>query len=148
MAPVRSFIDLGVKPTVESFGRASMEMLEKLVTRRNETGRLWGEYEKVNRRQALWMMTNGSSRYTGEQDVVGTIETGKWADFVVLSGDYLTVPEDEISELKILMTVTGGKILYRNRSEAAGTPANPLLQDQKSRHSGDEKRLKVGPQSR
>ena len=40
---------------------------------------------------------------------------GKYADFVVLDGDYTAVPEDQIDELKPAMTFTGGKLVYQAR---------------------------------
>ncbi len=58
------------------------------------------------------MATNWASYYTGDQKILGTLEAGKLADLVVLDGDYLTVPEDEIGSLKVLMTVVGGEIVH------------------------------------
>ena len=37
---------------------------------------------------------------------------GKLADFTVLDGDYMTVPEDEIKDLRSVMTVVGGDVVY------------------------------------
>ena len=37
---------------------------------------------------------------------------GKWADLVVLDGDYLTVPDDQIQNLKVSMTMVGGQIVH------------------------------------
>lgn len=49
---------------------------------------------------------------------MGTIEPGKLADLVVLGGDYMTVPEEKISDLPILKVLVGGKITYdRSRDE-------------------------------
>jgi hypothetical protein len=42
----------------------------------------------------------------------GSIEKGTYADLVVLSGDYLEVPDDRISELEPVMTIVGGRIMY------------------------------------
>ena len=48
----------------------------------------------------------------GEEDRLGSIEVGKLADLVVVDKDYLTIPEDDISEIRTLMTVVGGKVVY------------------------------------
>ena len=42
----------------------------------------------------------------------GTIEVGKLADMVVLSADYLTVPDEQIKDIKPLMTIVGDKVVY------------------------------------
>ncbi|MBM4230252.1 MAG: amidohydrolase family protein, partial [Gammaproteobacteria bacterium] len=42
----------------------------------------------------------------------GSLEAGKLADFVVLSDDYLTVPDRAIRDLKSLATVVGGDIVH------------------------------------
>jgi len=48
----------------------------------------------------------------GEEDKLGSIEVGKLSDLVVVSGDYMTVPEDDISEIKTLLTMVGGRVVY------------------------------------
>jgi len=48
----------------------------------------------------------------GDEDKLVSIEPGKLADLVVLEGDYMTVQEDQISELEITVTIVGGRIVY------------------------------------
>ena len=62
------------------------------------------------------MYTLWSAGYSGEQDLLGSIEAGKLADLVVLGGDYLSFPENDLDKLRILMTVLGGRIVH----EASG----------------------------
>ena len=59
----------------------------------------------------------GCSLHRGREDL-GTIEPGKLADLVILEGDYLTVPEDQISQLPIRMTLVDGRIVHE--ATAAG----------------------------
>ena len=47
-----------------------------------------------------------------EEEEKGSIELGKYADFVVRSGDILNVPAEQIRDLKVLTTVLGGKTVY------------------------------------
>ena len=49
---------------------------------------------------------------SNEEDKKGTLSVGKWADLAVLSGDYLTVPEEQISQLSSVLTMVGGKVVY------------------------------------
>jgi len=47
------------------------------------------------------------------EDVSGSLTAGKYADFVVLDQDIMTVPEDRILETRVLRTVLGGKAVYQ-----------------------------------
>jgi predicted amidohydrolase YtcJ len=82
------------------------------VTRKDEDGRVWNEGERITRREALYMSTNWAAYYTADEKILGTIEPGKLADLVVIDGDYLTVPEDEIGELQIALTMVDGRIVF------------------------------------
>ena len=45
-------------------------------------------------------------------DKLGLLETGKWADLIVIDRDYLTIPIDDIPKLRVLMTMVGGKVVH------------------------------------
>ncbi len=47
-----------------------------------------------------------------KEDDLGSLEIGKFADFVVLDKDYLTIPIDQIPEISPQMTVVGGQIRF------------------------------------
>ncbi len=68
--------------------------------------------ERLSRAQALRLYTIGSAWFNMDEGQVGSIETGKYADLAVLSGDYLTVPEDAIKSLQSVLTIVGGKPVY------------------------------------
>lgn len=58
--------------------------------------RTWGLEQAVDRKQALRMVTINAARFITEEKMLGSIEKGKYADMVVLSGDYMGVPDDSI----------------------------------------------------
>lgn len=68
--------------------------------------------EAITREQALYRSTNWASYYRADEENLGTIEPGKLADLTIIDKNFLTVPEDEMGELKVLMTLAEGKVLY------------------------------------
>ncbi len=50
----------------------------------------------------------------------GSLEVGKQADLVVLDGNPLTCPEDEIKDLPVDLTIVGGQIVHERKSGAPG----------------------------
>jgi predicted amidohydrolase YtcJ len=82
------------------------------VTRKNKDGRVIGPQEKITRAEALRIATINNAYVTFEENVKGSIESGKLADFVVLSADFLTVPEEQILQLRPLATYVGGKKVF------------------------------------
>ena len=115
-APVRSLIEGGVRVVYgsdENRANVVFEDMETLVTRRSQDGRVYNPEERIDRMTALLMATRWAAGYVLREDVLGSIEVGKWADLVVLEGDYQTVPDETISEVRPVMTLVGGRIVYR-----------------------------------
>ena len=84
-----------------------------MVTRKDPRGVVYGAAEAVTREQALRLYTSSAAHATFEEKIKGTIEPGKLADLVVLSADYLTIPDESIKDVKAAMTMVGGKVVYR-----------------------------------
>ncbi len=82
------------------------------VTRKTIDGRLLGPEEKISRAEALRLFTVNSAYATFEEKVKGSIEPGKLADFVVLSQDIMTVPDDQILATKVTATYVGGRKVF------------------------------------
>jgi predicted amidohydrolase YtcJ len=84
----------------------------------------------------LKALTTWGAYYMMRENMVGSLEKGKMADFVVLDRDLLTLPIDDIPQTKVLMTVVGGKTLSllpslaselnTNAIGPATWPSNPL----------------------
>ena len=75
-------------------------------------GEGWHLEEAVERQDALKMFTKWASYSVFEEDIKGTIEVGKLADFTILSKDLMTIDEEEIMSSEVVMTIVGGKIVY------------------------------------
>ena len=84
-----------------------------MVTRKDPNGNVYGASEAISREQALRLYTSAAAHYTFEEGRKGTLEPGKLADLVVLSADYLTVPEDQIKDIKADATIVGGKVVFQ-----------------------------------
>ena len=82
------------------------------VTRKTREGNVIGAAQKISRQEALRVATINNAYMTYEEKMKGSIEPGKLADFLILSQDILTVPEDRIQSILPLATYVGGRKLY------------------------------------
>ncbi len=82
------------------------------VTRKGESGKVYGPGEAVSMREALTMYTRNGAFLTREEKVKGTLEVGKLADMVVLPEDLLNVSPEKLLSMRVDMTIVGGKILH------------------------------------
>lgn len=82
----------------------------------------WHPEQKMTREEALRSLTIWGARAVFEEDLLGSIETGKLADFTVLDRDLMTTPENELFRIQVLMTVVGGKIVYGSEESLATMP--------------------------
>jgi predicted amidohydrolase YtcJ len=83
------------------------------ISRKTEGGMVLGAAQRVSREDALRMMTSGAAHLHFDEQLKGTLETGKLGDLAVLSADYLTCPEGEIPAIRSVLTVVGGRVVYR-----------------------------------
>ncbi|TXE14050.1 amidohydrolase [Algoriphagus aquimarinus] len=86
------------------------------VTRKTLQGLPEGGYEgdqKMTRDQALKSYTLDGAFAEFDEDYKGSIEVGKAADFTVFDKNIMEVPEDEILNTKVSMTIVGGKVVYK-----------------------------------
>jgi predicted amidohydrolase YtcJ len=79
------------------------------------SGEGWHPEEAVTREQALKMFTVWPAYAAFEETLRGSIEVGKLADFTILSGDIMKIPEAEILKTYCVMTVIGGEIVYEKK---------------------------------
>ena len=84
------------------------------ITRKTTDGATLGAEQTITREQALRMWTLNGAWLSFEETIKGSIEPGKLADMVVISKDFLHCPVDEIKDINALMTIVGGRVVYRN----------------------------------
>jgi predicted amidohydrolase YtcJ len=84
---------------------------------KGNSGEGWHPEEALTRQQALKLFTIWPAFAAFQENDLGTIEAGKIADFTVFDRDLMTVPEAEILEAKPLMTVIGGKVVWKAPAE-------------------------------
>ncbi|WP_130870584.1 amidohydrolase family protein [Intestinimonas massiliensis (ex Afouda et al. 2020)] len=85
------------------------------VTRKNRDGvpeNGWYAEQAVTREEVLKSYTIWVAYGQFEEDIKGSLEVGKLADFVVIDRDIMTCPEDEMKDVQALMTVIGGEVVY------------------------------------
>ena len=83
------------------------------ITRKTLDGEVVGYDQRLTREEALRFHTIWAAQSTLEEESKGSLEAGKLADMVVLSADYLTVPEDAIKEIHPVLTLVGGGVVFR-----------------------------------
>jgi predicted amidohydrolase YtcJ len=114
--PVKSLTSAGVKTVIETdvhlTARKNGFYYVQLLLTREAAGKVWSLNEKIDRMTALKMYTRWAAEYVLRENVLGSIEPGKWADLVVLDRDYLTIPENEMGKTQVLLTMVGGKIQH------------------------------------
>jgi len=86
---------------------------------------LYGEENRLEREQALRLWTQGSAWFSSEEGAKGSLAAGKYADFCILSQDFLTVSEESIKDLYSLLTVVGGRIVHGDGPFAGEAPELP-----------------------
>ncbi len=88
--------------------------------------RVYGPDQRTDRIIQLKALTRWGAYYLLREDRLGTLEPGKFADFIVLDRDFLTVPEDQIPDIQVLMTSVGGKVVHLISSLAGEVGMEPV----------------------
>ena len=120
VTPMRTFLDQGflVAGGTDSplIPYNPLWAMYHFITRDTISDGVYGANQRISREEALRVYTINNAHLTFEESLKGSIEPGKLADLVVLSEDYLTVPEKAIESLKALATMVGGRFVYVDRA--------------------------------
>jgi predicted amidohydrolase YtcJ len=114
MQPVKDLLARGYNLHIEGTDPNNHPtwLIERFVTRTDHNGKVWGADQAIDRMTALKMLTINVARFIGEEDELGSLEPGKWADITVLNGDFIGAADTGIDELGIDLTYTGGKRVF------------------------------------
>jgi predicted amidohydrolase YtcJ len=115
--PIKSMLDEGIVVSGSSDCPLTypnpLKGIWSAVTRSSEiTGKAITPGERVTVDQAVRMYTINAAYVGFDEKIKGTIEEGKLADFTVLSGDPYAVGDEAIRDLRVEMTIVGGKPVY------------------------------------
>ncbi len=113
--PLRDLLDAGVKVGLVT-DNVPVSMLwpiwQSIARQDRVTNERVSPEQTLTRAEALRCATHNNAFLTFDEDRKGSLEPGKLADMAVLSADPLTVEEVGIREVKSIMTMVGGQIVY------------------------------------
>ncbi len=72
----------------------------------------WHADQAMSRAEALHSFTLAAAYAAHQEERLGSLERGKWADFIVIDRDYFKVPASEIDDIRVLQTWVGGELVY------------------------------------
>lgn len=88
------------------------------MTRAGEPEGGWYPEQKVTREEALRAFTIWAAYGQFEEDLKGSLEPGKLADFIIIDRDYMTCPEADIKDIQVLATYVGNELVYTKDTSA------------------------------
>ena len=120
-APVASMLKAGVNTVISEFGiqrelrDSPFEDGVMWLTRKID-GETWGVPEEAvpDRMTLLLMMTRYGAYPLWRENDLGSIEVGKFADIVILNGDYMAGPVEDLDKLTSVMTLISGEVRYES----------------------------------
>ncbi len=116
MPPLATIQNSGIQWGLGTDGTAANQTLPFTTLYFAVTGKMAGGAkvirQTIGREDALIAHTRKNAYLVFQEDNLGSIQPGKLADLVVLDRDYLTIPADQIRNIKPVMTMVGGRIVY------------------------------------
>jgi predicted amidohydrolase YtcJ len=124
ISPLESAHKLGIRFTIHQDTPVTpvnpIHLIWVAVNRLTRSGKVLGPDERVTPELALRAVTIDAAWQNFDEHRRGSLEPGKLADFVVLSGDPLTVQPTTIKDIKVLKTVVGGQVAFDTTAAPAG----------------------------
>jgi predicted amidohydrolase YtcJ len=117
MFAARSFLDADILIAAHSDHSASpyppLMGIHALVNRTTVSGTPIGQSQQISVLEALRLYTINAAYHSFDENCLGSLEVGKYADMVILGQDILTVPTESIIDIPIEQTIINGKIVYQ-----------------------------------
>ena len=121
MPPLRTIQDSGIQWGFGTDGTAANQALPFTTLYFAVTGKMVGGTkvirQTIGREDALIAHTRKNAYLVFQENNLGAIQPGKLADLLVLDRDYLTIPADDIKNIKPVMTIVGGRIVYERKPQ-------------------------------
>ncbi len=105
-----------------------MHGLYASVTRKSRAGlpeNGWYVDEAMTREETLHSFTWAAAYAAHQEDRLGSLEAGKWADFIVVDRDFFEIADSEIDDIQVLQTWVGGDLVYERCAEVAQAECEP-----------------------
>ena len=117
ISPLKSAVNRGMKFTVHDDTPVTpvnpLQLVWVSVNRLTKSEKVLGPEQRVSVKQALRAVTIDAAWQNFEEDIKGSIEVGKFADFVILAENPFTVDPVKIRDIAILETIVGGRTVYK-----------------------------------
>ena len=111
--PVKTMMKNGVITAYESDGdKSKWRDLEWFMDRKDRQGKVWGPQERLDHQEVLRYFTRAGADYVLRGDKIGSLESGKWADLVVLDKDFMATPPEQMKDILPQMTMLGGEVIF------------------------------------
>ena len=123
MPPLATLQNSGIVWGLGTDGSAANQYLPFTTLYFAVTGKMAGglkvNRQTISREDALIAHTRKNAYFVFQENSLGSIQPGKLADLVILDRDYLTIPADQIKDIKPVMTMVGGRIVYDAAAQTA-----------------------------
>lgn len=128
---LRRMVDSGIPlaMTTDGFRASSFNPwigISWMITGKSVSGsEILAKDNRLSRNEALKLYTTGPAWFVHEENEKGKIVPGNLADFVLLSKDYFTIPDDEIKTISSVLTVVDGRVVFGSQDYSNLAPKLP-----------------------